>query len=113
MTAATARVLNEAADHIDKVGLHKGWFFAGAAGLNDEEVLVKVAKELYADSPKCALGSIAFCSRTDAQFQDAASALEAILPPRYAGDVPDWNDVRSRRKGQVVAMLRRAAESVA
>lgn len=111
--AGTARVLNAAADHLEKVGLHKGWFFKGTDVDGTVGDLVRMAKREFADAPKCALGAIAYAARTDKQFGAADRALSALIPKRYWNDVAEWNDLPSRRKGQVVAMLRRAAEAVA
>lgn len=109
-----AEVLYKAADHIDEVGLYKQDFFKDRvwSSYNGEDALIKLSKTDYKDVPCCALGAIYFASNNLKEFKEAADLLEQSLPVRYHGDVPEWNDMKNRRKGQVVGKLREVAAEV-
>lgn len=103
-----AEVLCKAADHIEEVGLFKEDFFKNRewVSFNSEEALLQLSKTDYKDRPCCALGAIYFASNTLTEFKQASDLLEQHVPN---ADVPDWNDARHRRKGQVVGKLRKVA----
>lgn len=120
-----ARLLNDAADHIEKVGLWKGNFvqpFDGTASGS-------------AQRPVCALGALNFastgnpydtansdCFMSDStceqaqrrywaqrnRYQQACRKLAAAVAEEH---IPTWNDRTDTTQADVVAALRRAARN--
>ncbi len=103
----TARVLLKAAEVLQEHRLAKGQEAKDASG-----------EWCPAESPEavsfCALGSIwraAYELDLHSEKIHAEDALAHAIGED--ADIADWNDVPSRRKGQVVAKLREAAKAVA
>lgn len=120
MSVSTARILLMAADIIEAGGLAKGAYFK-APGFNMEKEVwrdpLDIAQDfkLAGDTPKCcALGAIYMAGAVvRAESPEVVSAMDRLaktldIPNAFA--IPDWNDAPSRRKQQVVAALRRAAD---
>lgn len=103
----TADVLNAAADHIEEVGLHKGAYFKNGPTYNHLAELIEKSKTEATDRPCCILGAIMFAA---ADFVDHLDAFNAVRELTYPRRPDQWNDMKSRRKGQVVKLLRTAAE---
>jgi hypothetical protein len=106
----TSDVLRGAADHIEKVGLHKGWYFKS----DPEHVLtgfsaVEPRKGELQDVPCCTIGGIYMAAETAADASNAERELAARIDRMRYESVPDWSDRYSQRKGRVVAKLRRVA----
>lgn len=107
----TKQLLECAADHLDRVGLHKGAYLA-------REAYVDYVTADAASLPCCALGAIRVCAglyTTDDAYWDAdrnrdaeraAFALSRFLGHQF---IPRWNDAPERTKEEVVAALRGAA----
>lgn len=100
---AVAKVLNDAADHMEKVGLHKGDFYR--------------AGEKPEISPCCTMGAIRHVSGFwGARPRDAEYLLtldaEGVFWEALDAEIAAWNDKPSQRKDRVVAKLRRVAREV-
>lgn len=115
-------VLEYAANYVEEHGLGKGAYFKG----QDSEQMIhplSVALALVAtgDTPKCCtLGAIYMAVAQGHGISDgsrlalrAARAVTHVIPSCRADaeeDIPEWNDVTSRRKADVVRVLRAAAD---
>lgn len=108
----TSDVLRGAADHIEKVGLHKGWYFKGDDETHEYSLASTVLerKDEVADLPCCTMGGVYFAAETVTEASLAEDALHRTLP-NYES-VPEWNDRPSQRKGKVVAKLRQVADEL-
>lgn len=122
-----ARLLNDAADHIEKVGLWKGNFV--------QPVLDLHADPSSSERPVCALGALNYAStgnpydtanldsfmadstREQAQrrywaqrnrYEQARRKLAAAVAEEH---IPTWNDRTDTTQADVVAALRRAARN--
>jgi hypothetical protein len=102
-----ADVLNRAADHMEEVGFHKGDYFKKGPLYHHEDALVDKSKTEAFDRPCCTLGALYFAASDLDEFHAAKGVVEEVIRGR---DVPHWNDMKSRRKEQVVRTLRAAAE---
>lgn len=94
-------VLLQAADHIDKVGLHKGDFFAPGGPRDTVPCCTLGALEIAAEGPLNSLGLLLNTHTTLRNF--------LRLDP---GTIPQWNDLPGRTKEQVVDSLRACAASL-
>ena len=104
-------LLNAAADHLDRVGLHKGGF------LHDDAYQGTKAREV----PCCTLGAVRVVAGvyddwaneqgTRELFTAGANAVERAHSGQDTwGQVSWWNDRPGTTKDDAVALLRRAAE---
>lgn len=101
-----AKVLFDAAAHIEKVGLFKGDYFKDLDNVDE--------------SPCCTLGAIHYVTDSpigytaDEHFKAAANALIADLSSEeiWNTSIQDWNDKSTQRKGRVVARLRKVAKDL-
>lgn len=108
----TSEVLSKAADHLEKVGLHKGYFFnLGPEGFD------------YENAPCCTLGALRYVSgyqaaldgdwaECDRTYADYEPATEALLKHLNVPTIAVWNDKDERTQDEVVAALREAAKKV-
>lgn len=112
-TPTVKQTLLLAADHIEKVGHHKGNFFD----------YFKYAAEPDKDQselPCCALGAVRIVSGYQSALRDKdymssvydlfAEADEALRLHLGVDGVPAWNDAPERTQAEVVTALREAAE---
>lgn len=113
--AEIAGVLNKAADHLDRVGLTKGYLY-------DEDQAD--AGTPRTDCRVCAVGAInvavhglpsySVTQVSDEQQELGAVAQEALAAHLDLGTttVPQWNDAKARQKRQVVKAFRDTAASL-
>lgn len=115
MTHNISSILDRAADVIEERGLNKGWYFSDFS--QDDQNLSAWEQAAETKGRCCTLGAIYVAVHETvegpsfSEVDRAASFFADSLPttPGHWG-IPDWNDAPSRRKGQVVNALRRAAE---
>lgn len=111
-TAAVPDVLDAAADHIERVGLARGRFYAAVdwpdfwpsdlfarGGKPDESRQAKVL-----DSPCCALGALGVAAPTGRMYTRAVVALDVGLRPVGVTSISSWSDTAGQ--AAVVATLR-------
>lgn len=98
----TKEVLLRAAEVVQERGLYKGNYARGN-GVN---------------GPVCLIGSINVAVSGGNPWhevsgvQEACEVVKNFLPKQYHRDIADWNDKPRRRKHEVVAILRKAADSL-
>lgn len=85
-------VLLAAADHIERVGWYQGWFYSN---LLDR-----------ANSPCCVMGAVIACADDQTQVDRIWNKLNDVVNDGTAV----WNDQPERTQGEVVGVLREAAE---
>lgn len=98
-----SEILEKAAAHMERVGLHKGYYF-NQAHLGARE-----------DAPCCALGAIGFAAgkfagEFAAGAADHSAAANALRRCLHRDRIDLWNDAHERTQAEVVAKLREAAE---
>lgn len=111
----TADALDKAADHLDRVGHHKGYLY---------DTDQADAGTPLTDCRVCAAGAIniavygqpAFPSRetTEGELQLEFRAFDALVAHLRLGvtTLPDWNDAEDRQKRTVVKAFRDTAASL-
>lgn len=101
---STAQIIRDAADHIEKVGLHKGNFFKG--------------EQIDPTVPCCTLGALGivtgalFSEESGVAERAIATVLDLPYDDQHKRPVAYWNDRPSQRKGKLVASLRRVADKL-
>lgn len=98
-----------AADHIERVGLYRGWFWPQG-------------RQPVKDRPCCALGALRVCA--DPEAMDGGlpqsimnspvvmAAVEVLKAHLNIDSVSDWNDKRVADAAEVAAAMRAAADKV-
>lgn len=116
MSKRLAQLFDRAADHLEKYGWMKDDFFPGAVdakskpGESHHDFVKRGAKR----KPCCALGVMHAVAKDSTEFAVMQSTFETVVPSIRNGtyiSIWEWNDVKSRRKADVVRAFRRAAEA--
>jgi hypothetical protein len=102
----TPQIINDMADHIERVGLNKGSYFKDVPIRN-----VWYDTSVAANVPCCTLGALHYVVASDSA--KVAYSMEDELAQLLDVDfIPTWNDKPSQRKSRVVARLRKAAAAL-
>jgi hypothetical protein len=108
-TLQAADVLDKAADHLERVGHHKGYLY-------DE----RQAKGAAIESCRvCAVGAILVAAHGKPRYPDDEPLVGGIsdlailaLTDHVDGPVPTWNDEPDRTADEVVTAMRQTAKTL-
>lgn len=107
--AEIAEVLEKAAEHLERVGLNKGYLY-------DEDKADEGTP--ITDCPVCAWGAILYAvhgaprpssTGSDADFQLGQAAGSAVAAHLHIQKLVDWSDAKGRQKRQVAKAFRDTA----
>ena len=112
MTTLDPEVFDRCAERIERKGMVKGGYYRGWNDDGSEPMWSVGEKIREADLKCCSLGAIAAeipdCDLYG-DFETYADFFARVIGRESNFDVPDWNDLPSRRKAHVVKAFRKAA----
>ena len=108
-TTLDPEIFDRAAERIERTGLVKGGYYRG---WNDDgvESLGETGEKIREGDLKCcSLGAIAAEVEDEFDFTTYSDFFAKVVGLEDNFAVPEWNDLPSRRKAQVVKAFRKAA----